>query len=50
MTHVWGDALVQVSAIDTCLREPQGRNKCSTVQARFGEQDSSGPIGKLFGQ
>lgn len=27
-----------VSAIDTCLREPQGRAKCATVQAPFEEQ------------
>jgi len=26
-----------VSAIDTCLREPQGRAKCVTVQGEFGE-------------
>lgn len=29
--------LTQVSAIDTCLREPQGRAKCATVQAPFDE-------------
>jgi hypothetical protein len=28
----------QVGAIDTCLREPQGRAKCATVQAPFEEQ------------
>uniref|UniRef100_A0A7S3VPW7 TPM domain-containing protein n=1 Tax=Dunaliella tertiolecta TaxID=3047 RepID=A0A7S3VPW7_DUNTE len=42
-----------VSAIDTCLREPQGRFKCTQVQGEFGEKDSKGPIsdriGKLFG-
>lgn len=27
-----------VSAIDTCIREPQGRAKCATVQAPFEEQ------------
>ncbi|GLI71385.1 hypothetical protein VaNZ11_016578 [Volvox africanus] len=39
-----------VSAIDTCLREEPGRFKCSTVQGEFGEQPSSGPFGKAFGQ
>eukprot|EP01025_Chloroclados_australasicus_P037178 TRINITY_DN37860_c1_g1_i3.p1 TRINITY_DN37860_c1_g1~~TRINITY_DN37860_c1_g1_i3.p1 ORF type:complete len:226 (+),score=36.41 TRINITY_DN37860_c1_g1_i3:124-801(+) len=39
-----------VSAIDTCVREPPGRLKCSQVQGEFGEEPSSGPIGrKLFG-
>ncbi|GBF99806.1 hypothetical protein Rsub_12559 [Raphidocelis subcapitata] len=37
-----------VSAIDSCLREPQGRNKCSAVQGEFGEESSSGKAGKLF--
>ncbi|CAG9465323.1 unnamed protein product [Pedinophyceae sp. YPF-701] len=40
-----------VSAIDTCLREPEGPGKCSKVQGEFGEAPSSGKIGKaLFGQ
>jgi hypothetical protein len=38
----------QVSAIDSCLREPQGRNKCATVQGEFGEEPSSGSFGGLF--
>eukprot|EP00199_Chlamydomonas_sp_CCMP681_P005369 CAMPEP_0119107750 /NCGR_PEP_ID=MMETSP1180-20130426/11581_1 /TAXON_ID=3052 ORGANISM="Chlamydomonas cf sp, Strain CCMP681" /NCGR_SAMPLE_ID=MMETSP1180 /ASSEMBLY_ACC=CAM_ASM_000741 /LENGTH=241 /DNA_ID=CAMNT_0007093287 /DNA_START=30 /DNA_END=755 /DNA_ORIENTATION=+ len=39
-----------VSAIDTCLREPQGRTKCASVQKTFGEKPSSGAFGKVFGQ
>jgi len=38
-----------VSAIDTCLREPQGRSKCSNVQGAFGEKDTSGKFGSFFG-
>jgi len=30
-------ALLQVSAIDTCLREEPGRSKCSKVQGEFGD-------------
>jgi hypothetical protein len=42
---------LQVSAIDTCAREPQGRLKCAQVQGELGEAPSSGPFGKaLFGQ
>lgn len=40
---------VQVSAIDTCLREPVGRGQCSLIQGDFGEEPSSGPFGKFFG-
>jgi len=37
-----------VSAIDSCLREPQGRAKCSKIQSEFGEEPSSGEFGKKF--
>ena len=39
----------QVSAIDTCLREPPGKLKCSVVQGEFGEDGTSGAFGKFFG-
>ena len=40
-----------VSAIDTCLREPPGRAKCSKVQGEFDEEPSSRKVGKsLFFQ
>lgn len=38
-----------VSAIDTCLREEPGRNKCSRVQGEFGEEDSARRFGSLLG-
>ena len=42
---------LQVSAIDTCLREEPGRFKCSKVQGDFGEEPSSGSFGKaVFAQ
>eukprot|EP00877_Chromochloris_zofingiensis_P000360 jgi/Chrzof1/10324/Cz04g37150.t1 len=41
--------VVWVSAIDSCLREPSGKLKCSNIQGEFGEKPSSGKFGKLFG-
>lgn len=40
-----------VSAIDSCLREPSGRNKCATVQGEFdADVPSAGAKkGGLFG-
>jgi hypothetical protein len=37
-----------VSAINTCLREPPGRLKCSTIQGTFGEEATSGKFGSIF--
>lgn len=39
-----------VSAIDTCLREPPGRNKCATVQGELGEEPGSKSFNKMFGK
>ena len=39
---------VQVGAIDTCAREPVGRTQCSKIQGEFGEEPSSGALGKAF--
>ena len=39
---------VQVSAIDTCFREPVGRQQCSKIQGTMEEGASSGPLGKAF--
>ncbi len=38
-----------VSAIDTCLREPPGRFKCSKVQGEFGKEPSGGVFSSFFG-
>lgn len=40
--------LAQVNAIDFCVREPIGKNQCSKIQGEFGEEPSSGKIGKFF--
>ncbi|KAK9825749.1 hypothetical protein WJX74_004261 [Apatococcus lobatus] len=37
-----------VSAIDTCAREPVSRLQCSKIQGEFGEESSSGALGKAF--
>ncbi|KAK9839595.1 hypothetical protein WJX84_003511 [Apatococcus fuscideae] len=37
-----------VGAIDTCAREPVGRTQCSKIQGEFGEEPSSGALGKAF--
>lgn len=39
---------MQVSAIDTCFREPVGRLQCSQIQGEEGEEKSSGPLGRAF--
>lgn len=39
---------VQVSAIDTCFREPPGKLQCSKIQGTFDEEPSSGGFGKFF--
>ena len=39
---------LQVSAIDTCAREPIGATQCSKIQGEFGEEPSSGVLGKAF--
>ena len=39
---------LQVSAIDTCFREPVGRLQCSQIQGDMDEGKSSGPLGKAF--
>lgn len=37
-----------VSAIDTCAREPVSKLQCSQIQGEFGEEPSSGILGKKF--
>lgn len=39
---------MQVSAIDTCAREPVSKLQCSQIQGEFGEEPSSGILGKKF--
>ena len=41
--------IMQVSAIDTCFREPVGRQQCSQIQGTMEEGKSSGPFGSFFG-
>lgn len=38
----------QVSAIDSCFREPPGKLQCSKIQGTFDEEPSSGGFGKFF--
>ena len=44
----WCFMFLQVSAIDTCFREPVGRLQCSQIQGTMDEGKSSGPLGKAF--